>query len=186
MQFLAQDACHSPAASVSCPVLPLPSMQLGPAAGEVCWVCFPVFLFWDTLHHPELGGGKGLINLWYLYSSAVNAPNSLLNVFYQPELLSHMWPQHCCLPQLMCSERRNEHVILVLCQPLIGYISLLLESQSLADQIYLFSLFWFMAYFSFFFFFLTSKLSLNDPEAVKWVCKLPQHLGIASQPLWNL
>lgn len=65
-------------------------------------------------------------------------------------------------------------------------ISLLLESQSLADQIYLFFfvLFWFMAHFSFLF--LTSKMSLNDSEAVKWMCKLPQHLGIASQPLWNL
>lgn len=31
------------------------------------------------------------------------------------------------------------NVILVLCQPLMCYISLLLESQSLAHQIYLFS-----------------------------------------------
>lgn len=58
------------------------------------------------------------------------------------------------------------------------------EPESCRSDLPFFSvLFWFMAYFSLF---LTSKLSLNDPEAVKWTCKLPQHLGIASQPLWNL
>lgn len=89
---------------------------------------------------------------------------------------SHECPQPCCLPRLLCKYRDRMNTYCSFCGSLWCASSACsyLDSHSVMVWIFIFFFpFCFGLCFPLFFFFLTSKLPLNDPKAVKWVRKLP-------------